>query len=126
MKRLWIAVALLLTAVGLCVTCTAYQHRQIDRLLSTLEQIETAYAVGDGQQAHQLTRQLVADYQRVGQVLYCFVPHEDLADSQETVAMLPALLNQGGEEEFRMEIARLKEQFGYLRGVDDFRLENIL
>lgn len=126
MKRLWIAAALLLVTAALCVTTTLYQHRQIDRLLNTLGRLEQAYTAGDTEAAHRLAEELVADYERVGRVLYCFVPHEELAESQETVAVLPALLRQGGEEEFKMELARLREQFGYLRSVDDATVWNIL
>lgn len=126
MKRLWIAVGLLAVAVGLCVTATLYQHRQIDRMLGTLDRLETAYTAGDSAEAHRLAEQLATDYEATGQVLYCFIAHKELADSQETVAVLPALLRQGGEEELRMEIARLREQFRYLRDVDDPTVWNIL
>ena len=126
MKRLWIAVALLAVAAGLCTVTTLYQHRQIDRLTANLDRLESAYAVGDMPQAERLAKQVVADYTAVGKILYCFVAHSDLADSQETVAMLPALLQQGGEEELKMELARLREQLAYLRGVDDPTIGNIL
>ncbi len=126
MKRLWIAATLLALAVILCISTNLYHHRQIDHLLNTLDRLEQVYTAGDYTEAHRLAEQLVMDYERVGRVLYCFIAHEELADSQETVVMLSALLNQGGEDEFRMEVARLREQFGYLRCVDDFLLHNIL
>lgn len=126
MKRLWIAAGLLVATVVLCLSTTLYLHRQIDRLLGTLERLEQAYTIGDTEQAHRLAEDLTADYEQVGRILYCFVPHEELAESQETVAVLPALLRQGGEEEFKMELARLREQFGYLRSVDDATVWNIL
>lgn len=126
MKRLWIAVALLAVAVGLCTVTTLYQHRQIDQLTANLDRLESAYTAGDMAQAERLAKQVVADYTAVGKILYCFVAHSDLADSQETVAMLPALLQQGGEEELKMELARLREQLAYLRGVDDPTIGNIL
>ena len=126
MKRLWIAVALLTIAMGLCAVTTIYQHRQIDRLTATLDRLETAYEAGDIPEASRLAKQVVADYAAVGKILYCFVAHSDLADSQETVAMLPALLQQGGEEELKMELARLREQLAYLRSVDDPTIGNML
>lgn len=126
MKRLWIAMALLAVAVGLCVATTLYQHRQIDRLSATLDRMESAYIAGDMSQARQLAQQVAEDYAAIGERLYCFVAHSELADSQETVAVLPALLRQGGEEELKMELARLREQLEYLRGVDDPTLWNIL
>ena len=39
MKRLWMAAGLLVTAVGLCVTVTLYQHRCIDNMLAQLTRL---------------------------------------------------------------------------------------
>ena len=40
MKRLWIAAALLILAVWLCVTAGLYQHRSIDGMLARLHKGE--------------------------------------------------------------------------------------
>ncbi len=126
MKRLWVAVALLGVAVALCLAASLYQHRQIDRMLDTLDRLETAYDAGDIGEAKRQAEQLVTDYKAVGRVLYCFIAHSDLAESQETVTLLPALLGQGDQEELKMEIARLREQLRYLREIDDPLWQNIL
>ena len=42
-----------------------------------------------------------------------------------TAAMLPALLQHGGEEELRMELARIREQLRHLRIIDDPLPENL-
>ena len=126
MKRLWIAAALLILAVGLCVTAGLYQHRSIDGMLARLEDMERAFAAGDRETARRLAEERAEDYETVGAVRFCFVPHNDLADSQETVTMLPTLMAQGGEEELQMEMARLREQLTYLRGIDDPLWRNIL
>ena len=126
MKRLWIAAALLILAAGLCVTAGLYQHRSIDGMLARLEDMERAFAAGDRETARRLAEEIAEEYETVGAVLFCFVPHNDLADSQETVTMLPTLMAQGGEEELRMEMARLREQLTYLRGIDDPLWRNIL
>ena len=126
MKRLWVAVALLGLAASLCVCASLYQHRHIDRMLDTLDRLERAYAAGDMQTANQLAEQLQEDYEAAGRVLYCFIAHSDLAGSQETVALLPALLRQGRQEELEMEIARLREQLGHLQTIDDPLWQNVL
>lgn len=127
MRRLWVAVALLTLATGLCVGASLYQHRHIDQMLSSLERLEAAYTHGQTDQALTIAEQLANDYKAVGQVFYCFVAHSDLAESQETVALIPALLReQGPQEELKMEIARLREQLLHLRGIDDPLLQNIL
>lgn len=126
MKRLWIAVILLGLAVGLCVTANLYQHRCIDDMLAKLTHLEQVYDGGDRAAARALAEDMAEEYAEVGHVLFCFLPHGEMADSQETVAVLPQLVAEGGEEEMRMEMARLREQLTYLRGVDDLTWENVL
>lgn len=126
MKRLWLAAGLLLLVADACLFASLYQHRQIDRMLGTLDRLEATYETGDTHEAYRLAKTLATDYARVGKVLYCYVAHNDLAESQETAAVLPALILQGGREEMKMEIARLREQLQYLRGIDDPLWQNIL
>lgn len=126
MKRIWCAAALIVATVGLCITVNRYQHRHIDRMLEQVDRLEQVYDSGDRDAARDLAADMAQEYEAVGRVLFCFVTHNEMADSQETVALLPALIDQQGEEELRMEIARLREQLTYLRGVDDLRLGNVL
>ena len=127
MKRLWVAVTLLGLAISLCVSASLYQHQHIDRMLGTLDRLEAACDAGDNTEAQRLAHQLTEEYEAVGRVLYCFIAHNDLAESQETVNLLPALLQQGGQqEELGMEIARLREQLLHLREIDDPLWKNIL
>ena len=126
MKRLWLAAGLLLLVAGACFFASLYQHRQIDHMLDTLDRLEATYEAGDTHQAYRLAKALAEKYTRVGKILYCYIAHNDLAESQETAAVLPALLLQGRQEEIKMEIARLREQLRYLRGIDDPLWQNIL
>jgi len=126
MKRLWVAAVLLCVAAGLCLSASLYQHRQIDRMLDTLDRLETAYNNENTAEAYRFAECLVREYRAVGRVLYCFIAHSDLAASQETVTLLPALLQHGGQEELTMEIARLREQLLHLREIDDPLWQNIL
>ena len=126
MKRIWIALTLLLLTFGLCGGSQYYQHRQMSRMLEMLTALEEAHASGSPSETAQLAEAFSAEYQRITNRMDCYIAHDDLAESQETVALLPALLRQGGEEELRMEIARLREQILYLRDIDDPLLRNIL
>ena len=126
MKRLWVAAGMIAAVVALCVTVVLYQHCQIDKMLVQLDRLEQVYDSGDRDAARSIAQDMATDYKAVGRVLFCFVTHNEMADSQETVALLPDLVMQQGEEELRMEIARLREQLTYLRGIDDLRWENVL
>lgn len=126
MKRLYIAVVLLAAVVALCVLTHRYLHREIDRMLTTLEEIETAARRGDTDQALAKAATFAADYQQVSDWISCYVPHGELRESKETAALLPALLEKGVSEELYMEIYRLRTQLATIRQVDDPILRNIL
>ena len=126
MKRLWIAAVLLVMVAGLCLVTEIYQHRRIEDMMTLLDELEYAYDEGDLNQAGQMAEQLTHQYESICRVMMCFTAHSDIAESQETAALLPVLLEQGQTEEWEMEIARLREQLVYLRNVDDPLLWNIL
>lgn len=125
MKRLWLAVALLLTAVGLCVASQSYLHRQTDALLTTLTALEDSYRAGDLPAARRWAGRLAEEYPRRTGLMYCFVAHSDLEESRETVATLPAILEQNHLEELLTETARLREQLQHLQSIDRPTPENV-
>ncbi|MBQ6848740.1 MAG: DUF4363 family protein [Clostridia bacterium] len=126
MKRLWIAAVILCGVVGLCISSSLYRHRHIDRMLDTLDRLEQAYSQRDTAHAQQLAEDLARYYEKSSRVLLCYTTHSDMAESQETVALLPTLLQQGSGDELQMEMARLRAEFTYLKQIDDPLLWNIL
>lgn len=126
MKRIWIALALLAVTLVMCFLTQAFQHRQMGRMLADLDRLEEVYNAGDRAAAVKIAEEINRNYQRITSIMDCYVAHNDLAASQETAALLPVLIQQGGEEELQMELARLREQIGYLQDIDDPLPENIL
>ncbi|MBR2319691.1 MAG: DUF4363 family protein [Clostridia bacterium] len=126
MKRLYIALLLLVAVVAVCVLSHSYLHRQIDRMLSHLDSIETLARAGDTHRAVQQAEEFSAAYQRVCDRISCYVAHNELRESRETAALLPTLLRRQNEDELWMELARLRSQLLYIRYVDNPNLQNIL
>ena len=126
MKRLYIAVTLLVAVAGLCLLTHWSHHRQLDAMLTELEHIESLHHNGDSEGALHAAEAFTMDYQRLSNRISIYVPHGEIRESQETAAMLPALLREGSDEELAMEIARLRAQIKYLQQVDDPLLQNIL
>ena len=126
MKRLWIAVGLLSLMIGLCLVTEVYQHRKMEEMLANLDRLEEAYQQGDISGARELAYKMADRYEQISRVVLCFTAHSDMAESQETIQLLPALLRQDGNEELGMEIARLREELTYLRNIDDPLIWNIL
>lgn len=126
MKRLYIALLLLVAVATACFFSHRYLHRQTARMLHALQHIEEQYRNGDTASAIALAEQFAADYQQVSDRISCYVSHSELRESRETAALLPTLMRNGGEEELWMELARLRSQLHHLRQVDDPTLQNIL
>ena len=126
MKRIWIALALLGMVVSICIGGRIYLHRQAEQMEAILDRLEVAYNEGDTVAAHRIAEEFAHRFRHIGRTLDSFVPHDPLSETRETAAMLPALIRSGGEEELRMELARLREQLRHLRDIDDPSMENIL
>ena len=126
MRRLYIATVFLTAVVAACVLTHLYQHRQMDRMLDSLDRVEALYRDGDTDGAVTLAEDFAAEYQRICDRISCYVAHNELRESHETAALLPTLLQERSEEEIYMEIARLRAQLTFVRQVDDPLLQNIL
>lgn len=126
MKRIYLAVALLLGVAMLCVGAHRYQHVQIDRMLDDLSRIEAAARRGDTDAAVRDARRFAAEYQRVSDWISCYVAHDELRESRETAALIPVLLEDGNGEELFLEIARLRAQLNHIRAIDDPLPQNVL
>ena len=126
MKRLYIAAALLVAVVTLCALTHWSHHRQLDAMLATLDRIESLHHSGDTTGALQEAEVFAESYRRLSNRISFYVPHGEVRESQETAALLPALLRAGSDEEWAMEITRLRAQLEYLRQVDDPLPQNIL
>ncbi len=125
MKRLYIAAVLLTAVAALCLLSNRYHHRQIDRMLQSLDHIEQMARAGDTD-ALPLAETFAAEYRRLSDLISGYVSHNELRESREAATLLPTLLREQNEDELYMEIARLRGQLLYLRQVDDPLLQNIL
>ena len=126
MKRLYVAAVLLAAVVTLCTLTHWSHHRQLDAMLTTLERIESLHRNGDTVGALQEAEAFAEDYRRLSNRISFYVPHGEVRESQETAALLPTLLREGGDQELAAEITRLRAQLEYLRQVDDPLPQNIL
>lgn len=125
MKRVWLALGLLIGAVGLCVGSLLFQQHQIDGLLADLDRLETAYRAGELEDCRQLAEQLNTDYARRAKLFSCFMSHNELDESLTTAATLPACLEEENPEEFLLETAKFRQELEYLREVEAPVLHNI-
>ena len=126
MKRLWVALVLLLTVGGICTFSVIHQRKQISALLEDLDRLETVYEEGDLSTCREAAAALQMEYARRTALFPCFISHDDLTDSQSTAATLSAALQEDNPEEFLLETARLRAQLEWLLEVDSPHWKNIL
>ncbi len=126
MKRLFLALGLLVAVAGLCIASLAYQQRQIDRLLNMADGLEMSYRNGNLEAGVQQAKSLAQEYRRCARAFSCFMSHNELTSSLDTVVTLAASLEEDNPEEFLLELAKFRQELTYLRQIEVPRLHNIL
>ena len=109
MKRLWLAAALLVAIIGLCVVALGYLNRQIDLLTNQIDRIESAIVQGDVVAATSDTQQFLKDYEKRTRYFTWFMRHAELEESHKIVCTLMPMLTSGHTEQFRENLLRLRE-----------------
>ena len=126
MKRVYLAIGLLVTTVTLCVVTLFYQQTQIDRLLGQADTLEEAYEKGQTQTCIQQAEQLAHSYEHCTRLFSCFMSHNELNDSLDSVVTLAACLKEDNPEEFLLELAKFRQQLIYMRQIEAPHIRNIL
>ncbi|MBQ5840528.1 MAG: DUF4363 family protein [Clostridia bacterium] len=126
MKRVYLAIGLLITAVALCVASLLYQQTRIDRLLGQVDTLENAYEKGQTEVCIRQAEQLAEAYERCARLFSCFMSHNELNDSLDSVVTLAACLKEDNPEEFLLELAKFRQQLIYMRQIEVPHISNIL
>ena len=125
MKRLWLCAALLAVTVGLCVLSLSYERRQIATLLDGLDRLETVYESDGAAAALEPTRAYCREYERRTRWFACFISHANLYPGEETVTLLPAILEKEDTGDFLLETARLRVHLTRLLSTERPSVQNV-
>ena len=126
MKRLWIAVAILLTLLG----STLYNSRYLNRLSSDLAQRLTdaheLAAADDWTRAAQLTQQVARNWQKHDFYFHVMLPHKDIDDIHLSFQEVLEYLELKETDQYNAANARLIAQLGLLAEMEQLNWKNIL
>ena len=126
MKRLWIAVAILLVMLG----STLVNSRYIDRTVSDfVEQLTAAHkqaASDNWEHAAQLTRQVVDHWQHHDFYFHVMLPHQDIDDIHMTFREVEQYLELEEADQYNAANAKLITQLELLAEMEQLNLKNIL
>lgn len=126
MKRLWIAVALLLAVFCATMFNSHYLKGFTEELTQTLTRAEAAAEGGAWNEAESLTRQAYGHWEERGSYLHIMLRHSDTdqihTGFQEVLEFITC--REGGE--YSAANARLMAQIGLLYEAEQLTLKNVL
>lgn len=125
MKRMWIALALLVLTVSSCAVGITYTRSVTARMTQTVSQAKAAQKKGNAAAACRLSEQAKKDWKDAHRVLCVYMVHERLEALDETLAVMPELCRNGAKEEFLSECDRGLMQIAYLNESETPNLENV-
>lgn len=126
MKRVLLAIGLLVLVLAACAGSLIYQQRQINRLEALTDGLEASYRSGLMEESVQKATELADYFIRCARVFACYMSHNELNNSLDTVVALAATLEEDNPEEFLLELAKFRQQLAHLWQIEIPRFSNIL
>lgn len=126
MKRVGVAIVLLLFVGIGCLTVLKTEKQFLSSLLLQADRVEESYRRNHPSEAMQAAEALAAETQTAMRRFALFLPHDMLTEIHAVAASLPIILSDGDGEDFLVELAKYRLLLITLRQMEYPRLENIL
>ncbi len=126
MKRLWIAVAILLVMLGSTLGNSWYIDRTVSAFLEQLTAAHDQAAADNWEGAAQLTRQVVDHWQHHDFYFHATLPHKDIDQIHLTFQEVEEYLELEEADQYNAASARLITQLSLLAEMEQLNLKNIL
>ena len=120
-KRMLIALGMLLLTAALCVGSIIIMSRNTDYLLQSLDQMQESFDQGDMEACKQEARQFAKT-----KMFPFFLRHADISRIEEIAIPLPVLIEQGDTQHFAAELVRCRSQLSKLSEMELPLAGNIL
>lgn len=125
MKRVLVAIGLLLgIAIG-CVTVILGQHRILEQFLTQTEQMETLFVSGDVQGAAEAAELFAKEYRRKTAYFSLFLPQAMLTETEKSVVSLSPILTNGEHKDFVTEVRRCRMLLQKLHDMEVPTVQNV-
>lgn len=126
MKRVIVAVVLLLLVCIGCVVSITMQHAVIETFMDKTEQMETYFVNGDIEAALAVAEQFCTEYRDTTRFFSMFLPHSMLTEVEKSVVSLPSILKNGEHKDFVAEVHRCRLLLEKMHDLEIPTLQNIL
>ena len=125
MRRLIVAVVILIFVTVLSITTLNAQTKGIKELIEITDQMHETFDNNDIDKCLEMTRDFVDKFKKTTRFFPLFMRHSDVMKIEETVVMLPVFL-ETDESHFVAELIRCKNMLENLAKLEKPSLENIL
>lgn len=125
MKRVIVAVLLLLIIIGGCVLSIHAQHAVIEEFLQKTAVMESRFIADDINGALTAAEEFVTEYTHKTRYFSLFLPHVMLTEVERSVVSLPAILSHGEHKDFVAELRRCRLLLQKLHDLEIPTLQNI-
>lgn len=126
MKRVFVAVVLLLLVAGSCITVLSITQSRFSSLLSQTEQLEQYYLQGETEKAVQSATHFSEEVKQVMHFFSLFMAHKSLVEVETIAVSLPVILTDGDTADFLTELSKCRVMLTTLKQQEYPYLENIL
>lgn len=126
MKRLWIALSLLLIVGIICTVEYIYVTKSVEKHIYALEEIEEKIDKNEKEDAYDMLNRLEKRFKETDSVFNAFLLHSDVDQISSNIAMLKEYSSSNNHEQFLALSAKTKLQLLSLSKSERPILENIL
>ena len=126
MKRLIVAIAIILALSISCVVSLSHQKKQTDILIKEIDTLIADFDLSHPETALEATNDLINDFDRRTALFPVFSRHATLTDVKSELATLPALLEKGEPLDYAATLRRCRERLCAYYRLELPLLENIL
>ncbi len=126
MKRVIIAVAILLSVAAVCFVSLMTESKNIHKLLDIIDDMEQSFEKKELGDCLEVTNRFVKQFDKRTRSLPFFMRHSDVSKIKEVVVTLPVMLEQDDTESYAAELARCRAMLTELSKLETPSLENIL
>lgn len=125
MKRLYVAAAILLSVVILCLFTLNLQSKNIHELITIIDEIQQDFNQQDIGKCIEVSYQFKEEFDERTRFFPFFMRHSDVTKIEETVVTLPTMLEADDTEHFIVELTKCRNQLEKLSELETPTLENI-
>lgn len=125
MKRLFVAAAILLSVVVLCLFTLNLQSKNIRYLITIIDEMQQEFDQKELGKCIEVSYRFEEEFDQRTRFFPFFMRHSDVTKIEETVVTLPTMLEENDTDQFIEDLTKCRNQLEKLSELETPTLENI-